>query len=292
MSMFSLPQWIKPHFYDGKKFFELSEEEVRGLKDRIARFKDPDPLISVVIPAWNEENNLFRTLSSLASSKTDKKVEIVVINNNSTDKTEKILDELGVIHYFEPVQGIAATRQTGLEKAKGKYHLCADSDTFYPPHWIDIMVEPMIGSQEITGVYGRYAFVPPEGGSRLGLWFYERLAGIMIQIRKKNREYMNTLGFTMGFVTEIGRETGGFRVSKMRIQDNAVDSKDYTEESEDGTMALNLKKKGKLKLILNPKAVVYTSSRRLMMGGGIIASLFNRFKVHGKGMSEYITGKS
>jgi len=290
--MLKLPDWIYPHFFGGKKFNELSAYELQDLKNRISKFKSQDPLISVVIPAWNEENNLFRTLSSIASNQTQYPVELVVINNNSTDTTQKILDELGVINYFEPVQGIASTRQTGLEKARGKYHLCADSDTFYPPKWIDIMVEPMIKSKEITGVYGRYAFVPPEGTARFGLWIYERMAGVMIQIRKRKREYMNTLGFTMGFVTEIGRETGGFRVHKMRIQENAKDSADYTEESEDGTMALNLKKKGRLKLILNPKAVVYTSSRRLMMGGGVMASFINRFKVHGGGLKEYVTGKA
>ncbi|EHQ25712.1 glycosyltransferase family 2 protein [Mucilaginibacter paludis] len=292
MFSFSVPKWLNKHLFTGKNFADLSEAELADLKKRLSRFKDDQPDVSVVIPAWNEENNIFHALSSLASAETDLKVEIVVINNNSTDRTQQVLDELGVRSYFEIKQGIAHARQCGLEMAKGKYHLCADSDTFYPPKWIDIMVKPMMKDPGITGVYGRYAFIPPEGQGRLGLWLYERFTGIMVQIRKRNREYMNTLGFTMGFVTEIGRTTGGFKVGKERKFDNAAGSEYFTEESEDGTMALNLKKKGRLKLVRDERARVFTSPRRLLLDGGVWAAFTNRFKRNTGGMAEYITGKS
>jgi len=201
------------------------------------------------------------------------------------------LDEIGVRSYFEATQGIAPARQSGLEKARGKYHLCADSDTFYPPLWIDTMVAPMEKDSSIVGVYSRYSFIPPEGQGRLGLWFYEVLTGILVQIRKRKREYLNTLGFNMGFVTEIGLKNGGFKVKKARVFDNAAGSELFSEESEDGTMALNLKKTGHLKLILESKARAYTSPRRLMYDGGIWAAFKNRFKSHSSGMGEYVTGK-
>ncbi len=292
MSIFGLPNWIKPHLYTGKKFSDLSTTEVSDLKARISNFKHDQPDISVVIPAWNEENNIFRTLSSISANQTAYKVELVVINNNSTDNTQKVLDELGVRSYIESKQGTPHARQLGLEMAKGKYHLCADSDTFYPPKWIDLMVKPMVNNTNITGVYGRYSFIPPEGQGRLGLSLYELLTGILVQIRKRNREYLNTLGFNMGFVTEIGRITGGFKVNQVRKFDNAAGSDYFVDEAEDGTMAVNLKKKGKLKLVLDAKARVFTSPRRLMYDGGIWAAFMNRFKSHGSGLSEYVTGKS
>jgi len=292
MSLFALPKWITPHLFKDKKFDDLTAAEITDLQTRIAKFEDEKPDISVVIPAWNEENNIFRTLSSLSANITKYKVEIVVINNNSKDRTQEVLDTLGVRNYLQSVQGTPHARQMGLEKARGKYHLCADSDTFYPPQWIDLMVKPMVNDEGITGVYGRYSFIPPEGQGRLGLWFYELLTGVLVQIRKKNREYLNTLGFNMGFVTEVGRTTGGFKVSQVRMFDNAAGSDYFVDEAEDGTMALNLKKKGRLKLVLNLKARVYTSPRRLLYDGGIWAAFLNRFKSHGSGLGEYVTGKS
>jgi len=291
MSIFSLPGWLGPHLFKGKKFSDLTTAELTDLQTRIAKFKEEQPDVSVVIPAWNEENNIFRTLSSLSANQTNWKVEIVVINNNSKDNTQAVLDEIGVRSYLQPVQGTPHARQMGLEKARGKYHLCADSDTFYPPKWIDLMVKPMVEDAGITGVYGRYSFIPPEGQGRFGLWLYENFTGILVQIRKRKREYLNTLGFNMGFVTEIGRETGGFKVSQVRMFDNAAGSDYFVDEAEDGTMAVNLKKKGRLKLVLDPKARVFTSPRRLMYDGGIWAAFKNRFKSHGSGMGEYITGK-
>lgn len=287
----SLPKWIKPHLYLNKNFSDLTVEEIDDLKRRIKKFQSQKPLISVVIPAWNEANNIFRTLSSLANSTTSKEVEIVVINNNSTDNTQKVLDELGVRNYYEAKQGTSHARQCGLDNAKGKIHLCADSDTFYPPKWIDLMTNPMLKNEKITGVYGRYAFIPPEGVSRFSMWIYERIVGLLVRIRMHNREYLNVMGFTMGLIADVGRTTGGFKVKDVRVFNNTKDSEYFTEESEDGTMALNLQKKGKLRLISHPKATVVTSSRRIVFDGGIWESFKQRFAVHARRILEYITGK-
>lgn len=288
MSLFGLPDWISPHLFKNKKFQDLTIQEIAALKSSISRFKEIKPDVSVVIPAWNEENNIYRTLSSIAASSTKYKVELVVINNNSTDGTQNVLDSLGVINYMQREQGTPFARQMGLELAKGKYHLCADSDTFYPPDWIDYMVEPMVKSEEVTGVYGNYAFIPPENQNRLGLWIYEKMARVMIEIRKKNREYLNVYGFNMGFITEVGRTTGGFKVSGSRVYANIVGS-DYENEAEDGRMALNLKKAGILKMVTSSKATVYTSPRRLLDDGSITNAFINRAKRQIKGMRDYLS---
>lgn len=288
MSLFGLPKWILPHLFKNKKFQDLTVQEIDHLKAAISHFKAEQPDVSVVIPAWNEENNIYRTLSSLSASNTRYKVEIVVVNNNSTDGTQNVLDTLGVRNYLQTVQGTPFARQMGLELARGKYHLCADSDTFYPPDWIDLMVAPMVKDSGVTGVYGNYAFIPPENQGRFGLWLYEKFAGVMIQIRKKNREYLNVYGFNMGFVTEIGRTTGGFKVSGSRIYANIVGS-DYENEAEDGRMALNLKTAGKLKMVSDSKATVFTSPRRLLDDGSIFNAFLNRAKRQMKGMRDYLS---
>lgn len=288
MSLFGLPKWIQPHLFKNKKFKDLTGSEIENLRKTISRFKAEKPDVSVVIPAWNEENNIYRTLSSLSNSRTKYAVEIVVINNNSTDGTQNVLDTLGVRNYMQPVQGTPFARQMGLELARGKYHLCADSDTFYPPDWIDQMVAPMAKDSSITGVYGNYSFIPPENQGRFGLWLYELFAGLMIRIRKRNREYLNVYGFNMGFVTQTGRDTGGFKVSGSRVYANIVGS-DYENEAEDGRMALNLKKAGKLKMVTSSSATVYTSPRRLLDDGSIANAFFNRAGRQLKGMRDYLS---
>ena len=277
MAIFDIPDWVKKHLFKDKKFDDLTAEEIGSLRNALARFCPADPVVSVVIPAWNEENNIYRTLSSLSASTTRHPTEIIVINNNSTDQTQKVLDALGVKSYLQPVQGTPHARQMGLDTAKGMYHLCADSDTMYPPSWIDLMVEPMIRNKKTLGVYGTYSFIPPAGQNRFGLLFYELVTLVIIYLRKKKKEYMNVYGFNMGFVTQAGREAEGFRVKGNRVYANVVGS-DFANEAEDGRMALNLSKSGKLHWVTHPRARVFTSPRRLMDDGSITKAFINRVK--------------
>lgn len=287
MSLFSLPNWVTPHLFTGKKFDDLTKAELQDIKNRIAKFKSDTPDVSVMIPAWNEADNIYRTLSALAATNTRLKVEIVVINNNSTDRTQHVLDTLEVRNYLQPIQGTPHARQMGLDMAKGKYHLCADSDTFYPPHWIDLMIEPMTKGKNITGVYGIHSFIPPTGESRIGLALYEKMARVFVRIRKRNREYLNVFGFNMGFITEIGRQTGGFKVTGKKVFHN-VKGSDHENEAEDGRMALNLKTMGELKMVTDNKARVFTSPRRLLDDGSIFNAFKNRAKVQLKSLGDYL----
>ncbi len=270
--------WYRKHLEQFKSVDLDDPIELDELKLRLAKFSPIDPEVSIVIPAWNEEKNILPTLSSLASTNTPLRVEIIVINNNSTDRTQQLLDQLGVRNYFQPQQGISYARQLGLQMARGSYHLCADSDTLYPPTWIDSMVKPMRDDSEIVGVYGRYSFIPTTGKSRWSYKLYEFFTGIVIRLRRKNQEYINVLGFNMGFVREVACSTAGFEVLKARKFDNAANSADHVHESEDGRMAVRLKEQGRLALVTNNKARVFTSSRRLEAEGGLFRSFAVRFK--------------
>jgi glycosyltransferase involved in cell wall biosynthesis len=263
-----------------KKYQQLTELEKEELKFRLRKFQSDKPEVSVVIPAYNEEHNIYRTLSSLASNLTTLRVEIIVINNNSTDKTQEVLDTLGVRSYFQPKQGIAYARQLGLAHAKGRYHLCADADSLYPPMWIETMTRTMMKQPEVVCVYGRYSLLPPPNQGRLGLFLYESLTGILFRMRRGNKEFINALGFNMGFITELGRAKNGFEVKQVRKFNNSMQSEDYTETSEDGTMALLLGQVGKLKMVTDPRARVFTSSRKLLDEGSIAKAFWSRMKKH------------
>jgi cellulose synthase/poly-beta-1,6-N-acetylglucosamine synthase-like glycosyltransferase len=291
MPQLRLPHWIKSHLFINKNYDQLSAIELSELRLKLRKFQSEKPDVSVVIPAYNEENNIYRTLSSLASNLTTLNVEIIVINNNSTDRTQEVLDALGVRSYFQPQQGIAYARQLGLAHAKGKYHLCADADSLYPPLWIEIMTRPLIREPNLVCVYGRYSIMPPANQGRFGLFLYESLTGLLFRMRRKNKEFINVLGFNMGFVTELGRQVKGFHVKEVRKFNNAQDSQDYTEVSEDGTMALLLAEVGRLKMVTDKQARVFTSSRKLMDEGSIAKAFWSRIKKHTSRLPELFVRK-
>jgi glycosyltransferase involved in cell wall biosynthesis len=291
MPQLTLPSWLQSHLFANKKYGALSEIELAELRFRLRNFQSDQPDVSVVIPAYNEENTLYRTLSSLAANLTSLRVEIIVINNNSTDRTQEVLDALGVRSYFQPRQGIAFARQLGLAQAKGKYHLCADADSLYPPLWIEIMTRTLLRQPEVVCVYGRYSLLPSPNQGRLGLVLYETLTGILFRMRRKNKEFINALGFNMGFITELGRAQKGFEVQQVRKFNNAIHSKDYTETSEDGTMALLLGRVGKLKMVTDPQARVFTSSRKLLEEGSIAKAFWSRMKKHTSRLPELFIRK-
>ncbi|MEZ4524741.1 MAG: glycosyltransferase [Desulfobacterales bacterium] len=90
---------------------------------------------SVIIPAYNEEKWLPRTLDALntAMQETDRTGEIIVTDNNSTDKTGRIAHEYGARVVFEPIRQIARARNAGAKAAKGNWLIFLDADTIITP---------------------------------------------------------------------------------------------------------------------------------------------------------------
>lgn len=90
---------------------------------------------SIVIPAFNEEALLERTIAQLRVSMKDIPLagEIIVTDNNSTDRTAEIAKNLEATVVFEPVNQISRARNAGARQAKGKYLVFVDADTLVPP---------------------------------------------------------------------------------------------------------------------------------------------------------------
>ena len=105
------------------------------------------PLVSVVIPAYNEEKYICSTLSSLLESvkKTDLNFEVILIDNNSSDDTTKVAQkfnkDLNLRIIRETVQGRGAARARGFREAKGRIILSADADTLFDEDWINTLVK-------------------------------------------------------------------------------------------------------------------------------------------------------
>ncbi len=91
--------------------------------------------VSVVIPAYNEEKYIGKLLDSL-NNQTVKADEIIVVDNNSIDKTATIALEKGATVVKEKRQGMIHARNCGFNSAKFEIIARCDSDVVVPKNWI------------------------------------------------------------------------------------------------------------------------------------------------------------
>jgi len=90
--------------------------------------------ISVIVPAFNEEKLISGSLRSIkaaiaAFSRPGWESELIVCNNNSTDRTAELALEAGARVVFEPVNQIARARNTGAQAATGIWLVFVDADS-------------------------------------------------------------------------------------------------------------------------------------------------------------------
>ena len=127
----------------GKPFSDVPEDVKTSIRDQLNRLQSPNPLISVVVIAYNEECRLAACLWSLSELNTKFPIEILGVNNNSKDKTEEVYQALGLPYFNETRQSPGFARQCGLQHARGKYHFFIDADTFYPSCYVDKMMDKL-----------------------------------------------------------------------------------------------------------------------------------------------------
>ena len=89
------------------------------------------PSISIIIPAFNEAEFIAKTLKAIftVAKSYAGHVEILVVDNNSTDNTAEIASSMGAIVVFEAKNQIARARNSGAKKATGDYLVFVDADT-------------------------------------------------------------------------------------------------------------------------------------------------------------------
>ena len=97
------------------------------------------PLISVLVPAYNEEEHILRTLKSLAElDYPSEKLEVIIINDGSTDRTKEVIetyiqDKPHFTLLTQTNKGKAAALNRALQQAHGEFFACLDADSFVEP---------------------------------------------------------------------------------------------------------------------------------------------------------------
>lgn len=108
--------------------------------------------VSVVVPVYNEEKYIKNCLDSLLRQ-TEKPDEIIVIDNNCTDKTIEIVKKYkGIKIIKEKKQGMIPTRNAGFNVSKFEIIAKCDADTILPPDWIKNIKNSFSRDPSIIGI--------------------------------------------------------------------------------------------------------------------------------------------
>lgn len=261
-------------WYD-RSFTDISSEIIDVIRKKIGRLNSDSPLVSVVIIAHNEEKHLISCIWSLLDNLFDFPIELIAVNNNSTDHTEELLRKLGVTYYNEEKKGPGYARQCGLNHARGKYYLCIDADTIYPPYYITTHIKELLKPGIICS-YSLWSFIPDASHSKAGLLAYEFLRDLFLYLQAIKRPELSVRGMAMGFNTEFARKIG-FRTDIIR--------------GEDGYLAFQLRQYGKIIFIHSRRARVVTGYGTLEKDGSFFRSFRLRFYKHFKHLFSLFTRK-
>lgn len=251
----------------GKPYDKVSSTILDEIKTKLALQQSKNPLVSIVVIAYNEERRLAACLWSLSELQTKYPIEIIGVNNNSKDRTEEVYLRLGLPYFNELKQSPGFARQCGLENARGQYHFCIDADTFYPPHYIDLMMSKLTRTN-VSCVSSFWSFFPDEKHSAFGLFLFELVRDAFLYVQHFKRPELCVRGMVFAFKTDLAR--------KVKIRTDI-------RRGEDGSLALSLKPYGKI-------AFLYNRNARPVTGYGTIGtqSLWQSFvqhvKIQGKGL--------
>lgn len=118
------------------------------------------PLISVIIPVYNAQNFIHNAFQFIKNQDVDLPLEIIFIDNNSTDNSFEMLSELSSSHehvfvYQQTIQGAAATRNKGLREAKGAFIYFFDVDDQLFSDSLKALSQVLIENPDVEAVFGK-----------------------------------------------------------------------------------------------------------------------------------------
>jgi glycosyltransferase involved in cell wall biosynthesis len=128
----------------------------------------PEPLVSVIVPAFNAASTIAATLESVLAQ-THSNLEVLVIDDGSTDSTISVVQSMArkdprIRLLRQPNQGVAAARNQGIEQATGEFLAPVDADDL----WRSDKIEKQVGRIRMSGpdtvlVYTWHAKVDASG---------------------------------------------------------------------------------------------------------------------------------
>lgn len=239
-----------------KPFAEAPQNVIDEVRENLRKLQSDSPVVTVSVIGYNEEKRLLASLWSLSEMKCKYPVEIIGTDNDSKDRTAEIYEATGVPYAIEYQHSCGHARLCGLNRARGKYHINIDSDTLYPPHYVETMVNAL-ERPGVVAVSSLWSYIPDKEHSRTGLKVYEFLRDIHLWILSIKRPELSVRGLVFAYRTDYARQTG-IRTDIKR--------------GEDGSLALRLKEYGKIYFIRKKKARAVTGYGTISADGSLAGS--------------------
>jgi glycosyltransferase involved in cell wall biosynthesis len=207
-------------------------------------------MISVVIPAYNEEQVIEACLKAFMYQTTEQPFEVILVNNNSTDgmleKAKTYADKIPLKIIDEKKKGRGAARKAGFHAAQGNIILSTDADTIIPPHWIE-QIASHFEDGSIIAVTGTGKITDR---SRASNALFNLLQPFTMRAYRFTFGHYWLTGFNFAITKEAYLKAGGFN--------------ETLNAQEDVELAFRVKKIGKIKFLKNIPVVV--SGRRYQRG--------------------------
>ena len=235
----------------------------------------PLPAVSVVVPAFNETRHLGEQLRALAAQDYEGEIEVLLVDNGSTDGTPELARRLGaellpalrVIDASER-PGPSVARNAGWRAASGELVLFCDADDVADPGW----VRTMVAALEAAAVVGGRLEVESLNDPRTLAW---RSPPAQTHLPRAEGYLTFAMGSNMGIRADVLRKLGGF-------------NEDLDRSGEEPDLCWRAQLAGEA-LVFAPDAVVHyrlrSGLRPLLRqhrhwGLGSV-DLFCRFRAHG-----------
>ena len=216
-----------------------------GLKEQ-KHVNPNNPRITVVLPAYNEENFIGATLKSLVNQ-TYKNFELIVVDNNSTDRTAEVAEKYGACVIVEKQKGVAKARNAGFSAARARIIASTDSDSIVPQNWVERIVTEFEKDDSLVAFGGlSNLYSGPVSARAAGRYLFKAFW----VIDKILSGGWNLSGFNMAVQKDAFLAIGGFNTSLTM--------------GEDIDLAKRLREVGKVYVDAN--FIVFVSGRRYRNG--------------------------
>ena len=194
--------------------------------------------VSVVIPAYNAQDTIAQAVShSLAQAKGPMEVEVVVVDDGSTDDTAEVAESVGARVIRQKNLGPASSRNKGWESTSGNLICFTDADCIPSPGWLENLLDGFTDLQA-GAVAGSYEVA--NTSSWLARWVHQEI----MERHKRMPPFIRAFGsYNVAIPRHVLQATGGFDPVYRRAS------------GEDNDLSYRIIKKG-WRIALRPQAKV------------------------------------
>jgi glycosyltransferase involved in cell wall biosynthesis len=161
-------------------------------------------LVSIVVPVFNGADFLGECLDSLVGQDYDGPIEIVVVDDGSTDESAAIAARYpGVLVVAREHEGLGRTRNAGIDASTGELIAFCDADDFYRPHKVRVQVEYLDAHPDVDLVLCRQDTVFEDGAEHPDWLIPDQVRGDLDGVSPTSALYRRAVFDTIRFRTDM-----------------------------------------------------------------------------------------